>query len=98
MSTTSTARIYYLTPPAPSPAPPLSPLRRIRLRARILVWRLRLTAVELASVLRRFGRVELDADAVELEQRANLILAAARITAGPARVIDFAAARTRLRA
>jgi hypothetical protein len=100
MSPTSpVTNVFYLSPPAAATAPARAP-RRLALRLRVLAvwWRLRLTAGEVVAALRRFGRPGLDvADAVFLEQRAELIIAAARPTAGPARVIDFAAARARLR-
>jgi hypothetical protein len=93
------SNVYYLAPatPALEPAPRLSAGLRIRLRLLALWFRLRLTAAEVGRALRRFGRPETDADSVFLDQRADLILAAARPARRPARVIDFAAARARLR-
>jgi hypothetical protein len=94
------SNVYYLTPttPAPSRAPKLS--RRLVLRLRLLTfwWRLKLTAAETWDALRRFGRAPVrDTDAAFLEQRADLILAASPRALGPARIIDFDAARVRLR-
>jgi hypothetical protein len=104
MSTVSplTARasnVYYLTPSAEAPVrtPRLS--RRLVFRLRVLAtwWRLRLTAVEMWDVLRRFGRPDVPVDSAFLEQRAEIILAATPRPLGPARVIDFETARVRLR-
>jgi hypothetical protein len=90
--------VFYLAPPAPplERAGPLS--RNLRLRLGLLAFwcRVRLTAVELAAVLRRFGRYDRDAD-IFLEQPADLVLAVRPSRGGPARIIDLAAARTRLR-
>jgi hypothetical protein len=101
MSTTSpVTNVFYLSPPAAVAAAPARRTRGLALRLRVLAfwWRLRLTIDEVTAALRRFGRPGLDvADAVFLEQRAELIVAAARPAAGPARIIDFAAARARLR-
>jgi hypothetical protein len=101
MSTTSpVTNVFYLSPPAAAAATAARPPCALALRLRVLAfrWRLRLTAGEVVAALRRFGRPGLDvADAILLEQRAELIIAAARPTAGPARIIDFAAARARLR-
>ena len=103
MSQTSTmprpSNVYYLAPAAPAPArtPRLSRSLVLRLRVLALWWRARLTAVEVCQVLRRFGRPSLREDDAVLEQRAEIILAAAPRPLGPARVIDFEAARVRLR-
>jgi hypothetical protein len=99
MSTTSpVTNVYYLSPPAAAEAP-TTPAYKLRPRLRLLAfwWRLRLTTREVAATLRRFGR-PVDVDTAYLEQRADLILAAMRPAAGPAQIIDFAAARQRLRA
>jgi hypothetical protein len=92
--------VYYLTPPAPPAEPPTRRAFRLTPRQRLVAfwWRLRLTALEVARAVRRFGRAPIDTDQTFLEQRANLILGAAPTSVGPARIIDFAAARTRLRA
>jgi len=97
---TRASNVYYLTPSTPEPAraPKLS--RRLVFRLRMLTfwWRLKLTAVETLDALRRFGRAPVtEADTAFLEQRADMILAAAPRALGPARVIDFDAARVRLR-
>jgi hypothetical protein len=104
MSTTSpVSNVYYLAPPAPvaerprHPALGLSP-RRLQRRLLVFWWRLRLTAREVGSTIRRFGRAPVERDAVFLDQRADLILGLPRPPAGPARIIDLAAARSRLRA
>jgi hypothetical protein len=91
--------VYYLAPPVtveerPAPRPRLS----LRLRMLAFWWRVRLTARELTSVLRRFGRPPVEPDLDLFEQRAELILRGTRAPVGPARIIDFAAARQRLRA
>jgi hypothetical protein len=104
MSTTSpVSNVYYLAPPAPvaarRPRPPLG-LTRQRLQLRLLVfwWRLRITTAEVLATIRRFGRAPVEPDAAFLDQRADMLLAAPRPPAGPAHIIDFAAARSRLRA
>jgi hypothetical protein len=61
-----------------------------------LWYRARLTAAEVAGALRRFGRAERDVDVI-LEQSADLTLALRPSRSAPARIIDFAAARARLR-
>ena len=90
--------VFYLAPPAPLPerAGPLS--RRLRVRLGLLAFwcRVRLTAMEVADVLRRFGRPDRDADLI-LEQPADLLLGVRPSRGVPARVIDIAAARARLR-
>jgi hypothetical protein len=94
------SNVYYLAPPAPDlerhPRPPRPSALHLRLLA--FWWRLRLTAAEVVAAVRRFGRAPMEADTAFLEQRADLILALPRPPAGPARIIDFAAARARLRA
>lgn len=94
------SNVYYLTPPAPPAARRARAPRRRPLHLRLLVfwWRLKLTATDVGAALRCFGRAPVEADTAFLEQRAELVLAGPRRSAGPARVIDFAAARTRLRA
>jgi hypothetical protein len=99
MSITSpVTNVYYLSPPA-APQGPTNPSHTLTLRLRLLAfwWRLRLTTREVAVTLRRFGR-PVDVDTAYLEQRADLILAGMRPSVGPAQIIDFAAARQRLRA
>jgi hypothetical protein len=94
--------VYYLAPPATIFEPPArpSPTQALRLwRLRLLTgwWRVQLTAREIRSALRRFGRPAVDIDTAFLEHRADLILASSRPSPGPARILDFAAARQRLR-
>ena len=99
MSTRSSlSNVYYLTPPA-IPETATRPSRRLTLRLRCLVfwWRLRLTTTDVIAALRRRGRPA-EIDTLYLDQRADLILAAPRPPVGPARIIDFVAARQRLRA
>ena len=105
MSTTSVSpaprpsNIYYLAPSAPGPAraPRLSWSLMLRLRLLSFFWRCKLTAAEMWSVLRRFGRPEALADTTFLEQRAEMILTAPPRPLGPAPVIDLDGARVRLR-
>jgi hypothetical protein len=103
MSPTSpVSNVYYLAPPDPAAERRPRPSRgstppRLRRRLRDFWERLRLTTVETLAVLRRFGRSPVELDPAFLEQRADLILALPRPPAGPARIIDFAAARSRLR-
>ncbi len=98
--TNPVSNVYYLTPPAPPVERPTRRARRLTPRLRLVAfwWRLRLTAREVVRTVHRFGRTPIDTDLTFLEQRADLVLREARPPAGPARIIDFAAARTRLRA
>ena len=93
------SNVYYLAPTAPAPAraPRLSRSLVLRLRLLALWWRLRLTGAEMWDALRRFGRPDQATETAVLEQRAEIILAATPRRLGPARVIDFDAARARLR-
>jgi hypothetical protein len=90
--------VYYLSPPATAEGP-ANPSHTFTRRLRLLAfwWRLRLTTREVVATLRRFGR-PVDDDTAYLEQRAGLVLASTRPSVGPAQIIDFAAARQRLRA
>jgi hypothetical protein len=90
--------VYYLSPPA-DPEWPTSRSYTLTRRLRLLAfwWRLRLTTREVVAAVRRFGR-PVDVDSAYLEQRADLLVASLRPPVGPARIIDFAAARQRLRA
>jgi hypothetical protein len=90
------SNVYYLAPAAPAPAR-VSRSLVLRLRLLALWWRLRLTGAEMWDALRRFGRPDRVTETAVLEQRAEIILAATPRRLGPARVIDFAAARARLR-
>ena len=90
--------VFYLAPPAPLLASSEAPSPALRLRLGLFTFwcRLRVTARELAGVLRRFGRLETDADAF-LDQPADLVLAVRPVRTTPARIIDLTAARARLR-
>lgn len=98
--TNPVSNVYYLTPAAPPVEGPTGQAPRLprRLRLIALWWRVRLTALEVGAAVRRFGRNPIHSDLTFLEQRADLVLRGARRSAGPARIIDFASARTRLRA
>jgi hypothetical protein len=89
--------VFYLAPPAPllERARPLSRSLRLRLALHTFWCRVRLTALEVGGVLRRFGRY--DRDDVYLDRSADLVFDARPARAVPARIIDFAAARARLR-
>jgi len=95
----STSNVYYLPlPPADEPVvEPRRPLGAFRARLGAAWWRLRLTVAELRAAFRRAGRRARSADRpflagdVEVRERPRLALPA------PARVIDFSAARLRLR-
>jgi hypothetical protein len=102
MSNGSPAKnVYYLAPPATTFEPPRpSPTQALRLwRVRLLMgwWRVRLTAREIGSALRRFGRPPMEIDTAFLDRPADLLVASSRQSPGPARILDFAAARQRLR-
>jgi hypothetical protein len=90
--------VFYLAPPAP-PLERVGQLSRsLRLRLGLMAFwcRVRFTAAEVIAVLRRFGRPDREAD-VFLEQSADLVLAVRPSRGVPARIIDFASARARLR-
>jgi hypothetical protein len=91
--------VYYLAAPAPEIEPTSRLPRALALRLRLLAFwcRVRLTAGEVMQALRRFGGAENDLGSIVLEQRADLVLAAPPPRRHPGRVIDFAAARARLR-
>jgi hypothetical protein len=92
--------VYYLAPPAPVLESASRLPRALALRLRLLAFwcRLRLTAGEVVQALRRFGAGEGDLGPIVLEQRADLVLATAPAPRPrPGRVIDFDAARARLR-
>ena len=97
---TRTSNVYYLAPATAEAerTPRLSARLVLRLRMLAFWWRLKLTAAEVSDVLRRFGRPDAaETDGAFLEQRAEIILAAAPRSLGPAHVIDLDAARVRLR-
>ena len=84
--------VYDLAPPARA-IERISRLPRGRaLRLHLLAFwcRLRLTAAAVTDALRRFGRAEGGTDG-------DLVLAVAPPPGRPARIIDFVAARARLR-
>ena len=93
------SNVYYLaaSDDAAPRVPRLSRALVLRLRVLSFYWRVRMMAAEIGDTLRRFGQPMDEPDTTFLEQRAEIILAAAPRSLGPARVIDFVAARTRLR-
>jgi hypothetical protein len=87
--------VYYLpsrTPSVPEPLTPEWPSLRVRLRN--AWWRVRLAIVEVRGLLR--ARPRYDLGGVAYEPLFDEELIPARRSAGPARVIDFEAARRRL--
>jgi hypothetical protein len=104
MSPTSpVSNVYYLASPTPAvqrSSRPSGGLTSQWLHLRLLIfwWRLRFTATEVLATIRRFGRAPMEIDTAFLEQPASMTLALPRPPAGPARIIDLAAARARLRA
>jgi hypothetical protein len=100
-TTNPLTNVYYLAPPvtildSPAPMSRVRTARLLRLRLLTSWWRLRLTAREVASAIRRFGRAPIEADVPFLEHGAELVVTP-RPSVGPARILDFAAARQRLR-
>jgi hypothetical protein len=99
MRTTNPAtNVYYLTPPLPAGAARAPRVLIVRLRVLIFWWHLRLTVGEVVGALRRFGRAPMDPDTIFLDHHVEPMPAEPGPTSGPARVIDLAAARLRLRA
>jgi hypothetical protein len=90
--------VYYLAPLAAVAPPPPPPALALRVCVLTSWWRLRRTVAEVVAAVRRFGRPALEDDAAFLDRRADLVVPPVRPPAGPARVIDLAAARQRLRA
>ncbi len=88
--------VYYL------PAQPVEQILeppRVTLRARLsrAWWRFRLTVIEIRAAIRHpGGRLFSDDGPIFLDRSAEVV-ERRRPPAGPARVIDFAAARGRLR-
>jgi hypothetical protein len=99
MVPTPTAKLYYLPAAEPVQAPP-PPSRWTLLRRRLLrgVWRARLSLSDV-----HFGRRQRDDDYTALldsvlgDSRAELIERRPRRPSRPATVLDFQAARLRLR-
>jgi hypothetical protein len=91
--------VFYLPSSAPEPELIAPPTRWSILRARLVRrwWRFRIAVSEIRSVLRRPGRRSLDAEFPGLWEAAAEVSARPRRSAGPARVIEFEAARLRLR-
>jgi hypothetical protein len=94
----SSSNVYVLPQPLLTP-PAARPRRRslsTRLRWLVWWWRLRLTGREVIDALRRFGRPRTGRDgasfAVDVESDAP---STPRRSAGPAQVIELAAARQR---
>lgn len=100
------SNVYYIAPqPSPAPLPPRpAGWTRLRQRATRTWWRLRLTLADIRAAIRRPGGRLFAADDYPLlldravEVFAQQPPAPQRRAAGPARVIDFGAARGRLRA
>jgi hypothetical protein len=90
--------VYYLTPPLPAEAVRAPRVLILRLRVLIFWWHLRLTVGEVVGALRRFGRAPVVPDTTFLEDHVATMPAEPPPPSGPARIIDLAAARVRLRA
>jgi len=94
------SNVYILPQPLAVVAPARAARRRLPLRLRVIAWwwRLRLTAREVADALRRFGRPKPRAgvDELALAVEAEVLVSRPR-AAGPALIIDFAAAVERRR-
>jgi hypothetical protein len=93
------ANVYYLPPP-PVEEPPVVAGAWPTLHARITRagWRLRLTLIDIRLAIRRPGRRLFADDApLFLNHSAELVERARRRPTRPARIIDFASARARLR-
>ena len=92
-----TSNVYVL-PALSAEMPSLQPRPRLSMRLRALAWwwRLRLTVREVSDALRRFGRprsrVERDDRGLDAEP---IAVVPPRRSAGPAQVIEIAAARQR---
>lgn len=93
-----TSNVYLLPAPLAASASATRPRRRLPVRLRCLAWwwRLQLTAREVIDALRRFGRPDAraDVDAFDLDVEPR-VASAPRRSAGPAQVIELAAARRR---
>lgn len=90
------SNVYYL-PTEPVEAPPRAPRsrwERLRLRVARAWWRVRITSAEIRAAIRRPRALVLSEEAVAFLDRVG---APRPRFAVPARVIDFAAARARLR-
>lgn len=94
-TTVKRSNVYYLpTEPVATPRRPRSHRERIGLRLTRAWWRLRITVAEIRAAVRRPRLPALSAEAVAFLERTT---ASRPRFAIPARVIDFASARARLR-
>jgi hypothetical protein len=92
-----TSNVYVL-PALSAETPSLRPRPRLSMRLRALAWwwRLRLTVREVTDALRRFGRPRSRVERDDLGLDAEPIaVVPPRRSAGPAQVIELAAARQR---
>jgi hypothetical protein len=93
-----TSNVYLLPAPLAGSASATSPRRRLPVRLRWVAWwwRLQITVREVTDALRRFGRpaARRDVDAFDLDVEPS-VASAPRRSAGPAQVIELAAARRR---
>jgi hypothetical protein len=91
-----TSNVYVLPASLSMPVPAQRSQRRLPIRLRWLTWwwRLRLTVREVSDALRRFGRPRSRATVDDVG--ADVVIPSAwRPAAGPAQVIEIAAARRR---
>ena len=93
------SNVYYLPSTAADPEPIKPPTRWSILRARMTRrwWRLRIAVSEIRGVLRRPGRRTLEAEFPGLFEAAARIAERPASRREPARILDFDAARIRLR-
>jgi hypothetical protein len=98
--TAMTSNIYYLPPRNTSEDLVERPARRTTWRSRLTRtwWRIRFMTAEICSILRRGGRhLSFDDGPVFLGSSAEIFERPRARRAEPARVLDFEAARVRLR-
>jgi hypothetical protein len=90
------SNVYVLRAPLSAETPTLRPRLSMRLRGLAWWWRLRLTVREVTDALRRFGRPRsrVERDELGLDAEPSVVTPPRR-PAGPAQVIEFAAARRR---
>ena len=94
----SSSNVYVLPPPIPVATPARQARRRLPVRLRMIAWwwRLRLTVREVTDALRRFGRPKSRAERDGFGPGLEAVdLPEPRRPAGPARIIEFDAARRR---